>query len=72
MPTFNINAKVLLNNSTKKDVTCIYNKDKKIEFNCDYNKEDSPILIDQLISASDNNVYKLEKKSENGNTSSII
>jgi len=72
LPTFNINAKVLLNNSTKKDVTCIYNKDKKIEFNCDYNKEDYPTLIDQLISASDNNVYKLEKKSENGNTSSII
>ena len=73
LPTFNINAQVILTNSTKKDVTCIYDKDKKIEFNCLFNGEDTPTLIDQLISASDNNVYKLEKKSEKkDNTSSII
>ena len=73
LPTFNINAQVKLSNSTKKEVTCIYNKDKGTEFNCIFNGEDTPILIDQLISASDNNIYKLEKKSEEkDNTSSII
>ena len=64
LPTIAIQTKVIINNSTKIKVTCTYNKDKKTEFNCNCNEGDTLNLIDQLITASDNNVYKLEKKSE--------
>lgn len=64
LPIIAIDAKVIINNSTKKKVTCTYDKDKKTEFNCNCNEEDTFNLMDQLISATDNNVYKLEKNAE--------
>ena len=64
-PEYNINCYVILVNSTlKDDVSCIYNLEKKTEFNCTNYGRNSPVFEDQLISGSDNYVYKLEKKSE--------
>ena len=71
MPTINIQARIILNNSTKYAVPCNYDIDK-IAFNCNVNKDEIIDLVDQLITGSDNNVYKLENSENHENSSSII
>ena len=71
MPTIAMQANIILNNSTKYTVPCNYDIDK-IAFNCNVNKDKIIDLVDQLITGSDNNVYKLENSENNENSSSII
>jgi len=69
LPDIAMQAKIIVNNSTKYGVYCTYDKGKATEFNCPVNKEDTINLEDQLFTGSDNNVYKLEKPK---NSSCII
>lgn len=71
MPTIAMQARIILNNSTKYAVPCNYDIDK-IAFNCNVDKDEIIDLVDQLITGSDNNVYKLENSENNENSSSII
>ena len=55
--------------STTSEITCTYNLEKKTEFDCTFNGESIPQFEDQVVKISDNYIYKIEKKNDDGNKS---
>ena len=66
-PNFASYFTLKIQSSITKEVTCTYNVDKKTEYDCSFKGEDIPSFEDQIVRSSDNFVYKIEKKTDDGN-----
>ncbi len=71
LPTVNFWAGIQFKNGN--GTLCVYNNDTTTEFDCLYVEEyDNTTIIDQLISGSDQYVYKLEDKNGKKDSASYI